>query len=67
MPKGQILAVALIVGGILANNYVYLHDLIFGRHDGTIYLGTASLIAVVASLLAIAARLRLLLRGPGAR
>lgn len=64
MLRNQALALCLVIGGLVANNYVYLHDLVMGRFpDGAIYLGTASFIAIGASLALIVAGLVLLLAG----
>jgi hypothetical protein len=64
MLKNQALALCLVIGGLLANNYVYLHDLVTGRFpDGAIHLGTASFIGIGVSLAIIAAGLILLLVG----
>lgn len=47
------LGVALIVGGALANNYVYFHDLVFDKHQGAIMLGWWSYIGIIACLAVI--------------
>ena len=44
MIKHQALAVGLIVVGVLANNYIYLHDIVLDKHFGAIFLGRASMI-----------------------
>ncbi len=64
MIKHQALAVGLIVVGVLANNYIYLHDIVLDKHFGAIFLGRASMIAVGASLIPIVAGLFLILRAP---
>ncbi len=56
------LGVALIVGGALANNYVYFHDLFFDKHAGAIYLGWISYVGIIVCLVAIAAGAMILLR-----
>lgn len=62
MLKNQALALCLVIGGLVANNYVYLHDLVTGRFpDGAIHLGKASFIGIGVSLAIIAAGLVLLL------
>lgn len=64
MLKNQALALCLVIGGLLANNYVYLHDLVMGKFpDGAIHLGTASFIGIGVSLAVIVAGLVLLLAG----
>ena len=67
MIKDHALAVGLIVVGVLVNNYIYLHDVVLAKHVGTIFLGRASMIAVVASLIPIAAGLILITRSPEKR
>ena len=65
MLKNQALALCLVIGGLVANNYIYLHDLVMGRFpDGAIHLGAASFIAIGISLAIIIAGLVLLLAGP---
>ena len=53
---------ALIIIGVIANNYVYLHDLILGRHGGAIFLGWIAGIGIVVTLIMIAAGAIILLR-----
>lgn len=56
------LGAALVVIGVLANNYVYLHDLFFGEGQGEIILGPKSGTAIVVTLVVIAFGLVILLR-----
>lgn len=64
MLKNQALALFLVIGGLLANNYVYLHDMVVGKYpDGSIHLGTASFIGIGVSLAITAAGVVLLLAG----
>lgn len=64
MLKNQALALCLMIGGLLANNYVYLHDLVTGRFpDGAIHLGTASFIGIGITLAITIAGVVLLLVG----
>lgn len=65
MIKHQALAIGLIVVGVLANNYIFLHDVFLAKHFGAISMGRASLIAVGASLIPIVAGLFLILLAPG--
>jgi hypothetical protein len=65
MIKHQALAVGLIVFGVLANNYIYLHDILLDKHFGEIFLGRASMFAAGASLIPIVAGLLLIARAPG--
>ena len=53
---------ALIIIGVLANNYVYLHDLIFDKHEGTILLGPRGVIGIIVTLAVIAIGMVILLR-----
>ena len=62
MTRRMQLGVALIVAGVLANNYIFFHDLIFDKHAGAIYLGWRSYLALVVALAAVAAGLVMLLR-----
>ncbi len=65
MIRNQALALCLVIGGLVGNNYVYLHDLVMGRFpDGAIHLGMASFIAIGVSLAVIIAGLALMLAGP---
>jgi hypothetical protein len=66
MARNRIIGIALVVIGVLFNNYVYLHDLITDQHDGFIGVGLKSLIGIGVSWLAVAAGLVLLLRRPPA-
>ncbi|MHB1219193.1 MAG: hypothetical protein ACYC1L_13450 [Alphaproteobacteria bacterium] len=62
MLKNHALALCLVIGGLVANNYVYLHDLVTGRFpDGAIHLGKASFIGIGVSLAVTIAGLVLLL------
>ena len=47
MPERKTLGVALIIMGVLANNYVYLHDIIFGA--GVTELGPKSIPSIIIS------------------
>ena len=65
MLKNQALALCLVIGGLVANHYIYLHDLLMGRFpDSAIHLGAASFIAIGISLAIIIPGLVLLLAGP---
>ena len=50
-------ALGLIAAGVALNNYVYLHDLVTGKHDGFIWVGSRSVagIAVAIGLVAVGA------------
>ncbi len=62
MTRRAQLAVALIAAGLLANNYIFFHDLIFDKHAGAIYLGWKSYVGLAVTLGVIAAGLVMLLR-----
>ena len=62
MLEDKRLGLALIIIGVLANNYVYLHDLIFDKHEGEIRLGPSAWVGIVATLIVIAAGVAILLR-----
>lgn len=56
------LGTALIIIGVLANNYVYLHDVVLGTHQGAIELGWLGAVGIVVTLVVIALGLIMLLR-----
>ncbi len=62
MLKDKRLGLALIIIGVLANNYVYLHDLILDKHEGAILLGPRGWIGIVVTLIVIAIGMVILLR-----
>ena len=62
MLKDKRLGLALIIVGVLANNYVYLHDLILDKHEGAILLGPRGWIGIVVTLIVIAIGMVILLR-----
>ncbi len=64
MLKDKRLGLALIIVGVLANNYVYLHDLILDKHEGAILLGPRGWIGMVVTLIVIAGGVVILLRSP---
>lgn len=53
---------ALIAAGVLFNNYVYLHDLVFGKHGGFIYVGWKSLAGILLGMAIVGFGARLLAR-----
>ncbi len=62
MLEDKRLGLALIIVGVLANNYVYLHDLILDKHEGAILLGPDAWIGIVVTLIVIAIGMAILLR-----
>ena len=62
MLKNKTLGLALIIIGVLANNYVYLHDLILDKHEGAILLGPRGWIGIVITWIVIAIGMVILLR-----
>ncbi len=62
MLENRRLGTALIILGVLANNYVYLHDQVVGTFGGWIKLGWLANIGIVVTLAAIALGLFILLR-----
>jgi hypothetical protein len=56
------LGTALIIIGVLANNYVYLHDVVLGTHQGMIDLGWLGAIGIVITLVVTALGLIMLQR-----
>jgi hypothetical protein len=65
--RNQVLGLALAIFGILANNYIYLHDLVWDRHDGAIFLGAPSLIAAAMAAAVAIAGILLVARAPAER
>ena len=65
MFQNRKLGAALIILGVLANNYVYLHDLIFGKYEeleGAIVLGSLAAALIVATLAVTAVGLMIVMR-----
>ena len=67
MFKDKRLGLVLIIIGVLANNYVYLHDLILDKHEGAIYLGPTGWTGIVVTLIIIAGGVGILLRSQASR
>ncbi len=62
MLKDKRLGLVLIIVGVLANNYVDLHDLILDKQEGAILLGPRGWIGIVVTLIVIAGGVVVLLR-----
>ena len=62
MLKDKRLGLVLIIAGVLANNYVYLHDLVLDKHEGAILLGWISGVGVIVTYVVIAIGVVILLR-----
>ncbi len=62
MLKDKRLGLVLIIVGVLANNYVYLHDLVLDKHEGAILLGWISGVGVIVTYVVIAIGVVILLR-----
>ncbi len=60
MLKDKRLGLALVIVGVLANNYVYLHDLVVGKDE--ILLGSNAVIGIIVTLAVIAIGMVILLR-----
>ncbi len=54
MNRPTLWGVALIVVGVVANNYIYFHDLVFDKHQGAILLGWWSFTGIIICLAVIA-------------
>ncbi len=54
MNRQTLWGVALIVVGVVANNYIYFHDLVFDKHQGAIQLGWWSYSGIIVCLAVIA-------------
>jgi hypothetical protein len=65
MSRQRTSGIALVAAGVALNNYVYLHDLVFGKHEGMIYVGWKSVAGILVALAVVAAGLRALARGGG--
>lgn len=57
-------ALAAVIVGVLANNYIYLHDMVMQKHDGLIDLGTKSAIGIAISVIVILVGVRGLATAP---
>ena len=55
----------LVILGVLANNYVYVHDIIVDSHDGLIYLGWQAWVGIAVALAVVAVGIVLLVRPQG--
>ncbi len=53
MNRQTLWGVALIVVGVVANNYIYFHDLVFDKHQGAILLGWWSYTGIIVCLAVI--------------
>ena len=62
MLKDKRLGLVLIIVGVLANNYVYLHDLVLDKHEGAILLGWIAGAGVIVTYVVIAIGVVILLR-----
>ena len=54
MLANRTLGLVLVIVGVLANNYVYLHDIILDKHAGAINLGWPSWLGIGVTLLVVA-------------
>ena len=62
MLANRTLGLVFVIIGVLANNYVYLHDIIFDKEAGSIYLGWLSWVGISLTLLVVAFGILMLLR-----
>ncbi len=62
MPKSKSLGLVLVIVGVLANNYVYLHDIFVDKHDGMIIVGMTSGVGIVGALIVVLIGAFMLLR-----
>ena len=62
MLKDKRFGLKLIIVGVLANNYVYLNDLILDKHEGAILLGPGEWIVIILALIVIADGVVIVLR-----
>jgi hypothetical protein len=61
---GRRLGLWLVGLGVVFNNYVYLHDLVFDKHAGMVYVGWRSALGIALALGLVALGLRRLVRTP---
>ena len=54
MERKKLFGWSLVVIGVLANNYVYLHDIVTDGHNGAILLGWKAATALILTLVVIA-------------
>lgn len=69
MLQNRRLGAALVILGVLANNYVYWHDVILGKYEnfeGAIVLGWLATVLILATLAIIALGLGILWRASAA-
>ena len=59
------LGASLVIIGVLANNYVYLHDLVLQTQQGAIVLGWMAAIGIIVTLAVIGLGLMMLLPSGG--
>ena len=64
MDKSRTWGLVVIIIGVLANNYVYLQDIILDKNEGMIFLGWKAGIGIIVTLAVIFVGLVLLLRSP---
>ena len=62
MMRNKMFGLALIVIGVLANNYVYMHDIVTDGHGGAILLGRNAIVAIIVTLIVIAIGLAIVWR-----
>ena len=65
MLKDKRLGAAIALLGLIANNYVYLHDMVWDSHQGLIAIGGDAKLGVVVTFLITLFGIALLLRAPG--
>ena len=54
MERKKMFGLVFVVIGVLANNYVYLHDIVTDGHNGAIFLGWKAATAIILTLVVIA-------------
>ena len=65
MPANKRWGLVLVIFGVLANNYVYVHDIIVDSRDGLIYLGWLAWVGIAVALAVVAVGIVLLVRPQG--
>ena len=64
MLRDKRIGALIAVLGLLANNYVYLHDILMESHQGLIDLGSQSKAGVVVSFAVTLVGIAIMLRAP---
>lgn len=53
MLRSRLLAVALIIAGVIANNYVFMHDVFWNKYEGWAIFGWKTYLVAAVGLAAV--------------